>query len=240
MINADNTHEFRIDAIVEQALKLVGMMALEESASGPQWNLRAAFGRTQLEVILKTLPNEATILRRVEFYTVTLDAAEMGSQDDPITLPEDTIDVLGDGMYLRSGDTSETRVRQIDRETWHTSANKAEEGAPRRMFVDREGSSVKLYLLPLVTSSDIGTLRVMRNYLAANSTQGQYTPDAERYWMDYLQWELGSRFAAGTLPLQAADARKRAAAALAEALGKAKTQVAPRARYRHRTGWHGR
>src|SRR5262245_34981549 len=193
-VSPNNTNDFEIDTIIKLSMQLGGVMALEQAATGAQWEMRAAFGRHELDLILKKLPAGCRLTRNIELYPLTLTALTgYGGEGDPITLPSDTISIVGDGAYRETASGSETPVVQVDRETWQASGEKASEGSPTRMFVQR-GGTVKIYLLPKADTEN-AIIRLQRERLLADATGGSYTLDIERHWHDYLQFELGSRYA---------------------------------------------
>lgn len=230
-ISSANTAELTVNQIIRQALVSVGMMPMEAPMSGAQWNARAVVGRERLQLILGGLQSKQFLVRAVESYTHTIAAGD-GSEGDPIELPADTLDVIGDGMWARSGETNEHLVRQVDRDTWHGYSDKTTTGLPALLYVEKTGT-VKVYLLQPPGADEAGaTLRLQRQKLLANMTgaNGQ-TPDLERSWAPYLVAKLGEFFAAGTLPVQAAQARAEAQRAYLDAVPAAGSRVPQRVRY---------
>lgn len=224
-ISSANTAELTVNQIIRQALVSVGMMPLEAPMSGGQWNARAAVGRERLQVILGGLQSKQFLLRAVENYTVTIASGD-GAENDPLSLPADTLDVIGPAMWADSGQTSEGILTQIDRDSWHTYTDKATTGRPSMFYVEKLGT-VRIFLLSVPGSSEAGAvLRLQRQKLLANmvGNDGQ-TPDLERSWTPYLIAKLGEFFASGTLPVQAAQARAAAAQAYLDAVPAAASRV---------------
>lgn len=223
-IAASNTAELTIDQLIHQALMSVGMMPFEQAATGSQWNARAAAGRTELQLILAQLEAKQFFVRQVENYTLTVATGD-GAEATPISLPADTLDVVGDAMWLDSGATVEFPVKQVDQDFWHRYADKVTTGRPSFIYVSRLGT-VKLFLIqPPGTSETGATLRLRRQKLLANMVQaGSSTPDLERTWQPYLKWKLAEFFAGGSLPAQAALARANAQAAYSDAVPAAKNR----------------
>jgi hypothetical protein len=150
-VNASNTRELNIDELILRAAQLGGVMAIGQAATGTQWNNRAAFGRDQLELILKRMPTQTAIQRHEEWYTFTITSL-FGGPSDPIVLASDTVDVLGFAMYKETSTDNESRVEQVDWQTWQGSLDKAQAGRPTRFFVQR-GGTLQLYLLPVPSTA---------------------------------------------------------------------------------------
>lgn len=230
-VMATNTGELTIGQLIEAAARLAGIMPLEQPATGPQWEARARYARLQLGLIIDRLPATGKAMRDVEFYTVTLSA---GTAD--YALPSDTIDVYGEAAYLADGATTESPVSQVDREEWQGYPDKVTQSLPTLLFVDR-GAEVTLRLLPV--PHELATLRIQRQRLLADSTDGNATPDVERYWQDYLQYELAARFreATGQSAAQVKMMRDMAKENLGEAQTKARQTTPNQMVLEHPTGW---
>jgi hypothetical protein len=225
-VNASNTRELTIDQLLKRAMQLAGIMALEQPATGSQWNARAEFGRDQLDLILDKMPNQGVIVRQEEGYTLTLPvSSDYGGEDDPIDLPSDTVDVVGPAMYKETSTSTEQMVTPVDWETWQTSQDKTRTAAPARYYLKRAGT-VQLFLLPVPATSG-AELRIRRVKLLADSDVGSNTVDLERHWLDYLQFELAWRFAVqGSMPADRKnDLRTEAINAKNSALALAKQQL---------------
>ncbi len=188
-VMAANTKEFSVNELLELAARTAGIMAMEQPATGPQWEARAAYGRKHLDLVLRRLQADGKAMRDVELTTVAIVA---GTAE--YTLAVDTVDVYGEAMLLPSGSSTENVVQQVDRETWHTYPDKVSQSEPNLFFVDR-GASVVLRLLPVPATA--GSLRIQRQRLLANVTDGNATVDVERYYQDYLMYELAARFREG-------------------------------------------
>lgn len=235
-IATTNTAEFSIASILQLAAKMSGVLGLEEAAVGAQWELRAEYGRGQLELVLKALQSQAFLTRDVEFYTVTL-TDDFGGENDPIELPADTVSVEGTLMYRESADDPELQVTQVDREYWQTSLDKETTAVPTRVFVSK-GATIRLYLLPVPDTAG-ATIRIQRKRLLADSTPTSSTVELERHWQDYLVHELASRYALTVGELSKASALK----ALAEELKRLATSESAQgtnaqAQLNHSTSWN--
>lgn len=237
-VNASNTREFNIDQLIKRAMQLGGVMALEQVATGSQWNAKAEFGRDQLDLIIDKMPNQGIIVRQEEFYTLTLPvSSDYGGEDDPIDLPNDTVDVLGVAMYRETSTSSEQQVHPIDWETWQKSTDKETAGSPTRYHVKRAGT-VQLFLLPVPNVAN-ATLRIRRVKLLADSDVGSDTLDIERHWLDYLQFELAWRYSlqSSMPPANRAELRSSAMEAKQQALAIAKQQLPSFMELEHGTRW---
>ena len=192
-IATTNTEDFEVDRLLKRAAQTAGLMSLEQAATGTQWNARAAYGRDQLDLVLKKLPAGCPFTRNVEFHTITLAEGD-GAEATPLTLDADTITLSGIGMYREDADASESQVRQVSREEWQESNDKnADPGTPTRMYVDK-GATISVYLLPPAGTAG-ATLRVQRVKFLADARPGDRTLDVERHWLDYLHFEIAARYA---------------------------------------------
>jgi hypothetical protein len=230
-VMATNTAELTIGQLIEAAARLAGIMPLEQPAFGPQWEARARFGRLQLGLIIDRLPATGKSMRDVEFTDVALVEGTAS-----YVLDSDTIDVYGEAAYLGDGDTTESTVRQVDREEWQGYPDKTTPSLPTMLFVDR-GAQVTLRLLPV--PHEAATLRIQRQRLLADSTDANATPDVERYWQDHLQYELAARFreASGQSASMVKMMRDKAKESLDEAQTKARQATPNQMVLEHPTGW---
>lgn len=231
-----NTRELDINTLLKRSAQLAGLLALEQSATGTQWEQRAAFGRDQLDLILDRMPTQGIIVRDVELYTLTL-SADFGGEADPIALPSDTVDVVGVAMYRETSTSTEQRVEPVDREYWQASGDKDTTAPPTRYYLNRAGT-VELYLLPVPETAN-ATLRLQRKKLLADSNDGSKTVDLERYWLDYLQFELAWRFSLSTSMPAAnrGELRAQANECKAAALAAAKQTLPSHMELDHGTEW---
>lgn len=182
-----NTRELSITQLLVLAARTARIMSMEQVPQGAQWNARAAYGRDQLELILDKMPADGSMVRDIE---VTLIDIVAGTQD--YVLDADTVDVRGHGMFRKTGEDVGSTVSQIDREAYLATPDRTLQTTPSRFWVDR-GASVTLRLTEV--PADAGTLEVARQVLLADSSDGNATPDVERYWFDHLHYELATRFA---------------------------------------------
>lgn len=232
-VASTNTRELNLDQLMRRAMQTAGIMAFESviDANDEQWRQRSAYGRDQLEFILDRLQAEGVILRDVVRYPLTLVAGTAS-----YALPADTLDVHGDAMFQLDPTASESTVRPMDREEYHAISDKTSEGTPTRFWLERLGvCTVYLHQVPEAG----GTLYLQRKKMLADSKLGTNTPDLERYWHDYLQFELAYRYALAS-SLQADEKallKAEAAEAKVTAQNYARQFVPSQIALDHRTGW---
>jgi len=235
-IATTNEEDFEIDRLLKRSAQLAGIMGIEQAATGSQWNARAAFGRDELDLILKKLPAGCPFTRNVEFTTITL-AEDDGDPDNPIVLDADTIDLIGVGMYREDSTASETQVRQISRDEWQESNDKnADPATPTRMYVQK-GAAINVFLLPAAGTAG-ATLRVQRSRFLADARPGDRTLDVERHWLDWLHFEVAARYAlqAGKM-IKYNALRGEANAEILKTQAASSSQMNQQMSYDHETGW---
>ncbi len=232
--------ELNVNTIVLRADQLAGLMAPEQGFSGPTWNPRAAFGRDLLETILDELQTEGVFARGVSFTNLTLVAGTA-----IYALPETVFDVIEDGSYIAAGEdvdaaTAEMPVIQKDRETWQRIGTKSVESQPTLFFTDRSVFPIQVRLWP--TPSEAGTIRFQTHRLLADTTDGNTTVDLERYWVQYLMWELAHQLASSASHPESKCARLAQTAAMKKERAKAySNQGVPSQIYLdHPTSWSSR
>lgn len=191
-VASSQTHEFTVDRLVAQAYRLAGLMAIEEEPEGVQWEKRASFGRQMLEMLVKRLETEARLVRARRLIEVQL----VENQSD-YTLPENVMDVYGDGAYtepsaIPTAARFETPVRQISQEEWQRLGTRNTSGRPTLYFAQRAQAPLKVILWPAPDSASLGVIRFQVYEFLANMTDGAANPDLERYWALYLTYALGT------------------------------------------------
>lgn len=233
--------ELSVNDIVRRAYQLAGLMPAEQGTSGPTWAQKASLGRDLLETILDELQVEGVFARSVNFTSVSLTAEVY-----EYTLPDTVFDCSGDGSYIPASASDltradgETPVKQIDRETWQRMSSKAATGRPVMFWVDRSVFPVVVRMWP--QPDEAGTVRFQTFRLLADTTDGNATVDLERYWSQYLLWELAHQLASAAS--QPDGKCMRLAATAKDKLEKCKTYAAqsvPNQIYLdHRTSWSHR
>jgi len=122
--------------------------------------------------------------RDVEFYDITLTAGTT-----TYSLPASTLDVVGVAMFNLTGEDQQTAVQPMDRDAYFRLVDKTITGPPRQYFLHRL-QTLTLYVYPVPTSADVGTLQIQRQYALATMSDGNKTIDLERYWIPYFVWAL--------------------------------------------------
>lgn len=233
--NPSNTKEFDINALVLMAYQLTGLKNANESTSSPNWASQASMAMNFLEVIIKDLGAQGPFVRSVEFYDLTTVAGQT-----TYTLPADTIELVGVGMYLQDGQTTgQTAVNPISREDYQLLSNKTAQGRPYQYYQHRLATQT-VYLYPVPDSA--GTITFSRSRLFYDSTTGQYTPDLERHWSKFLLMELSGYLAmASSLPESRVKMYKdQAEEAKKTAMAQSKQRVSIQMHIAHRTPWSRR
>jgi hypothetical protein len=230
-----NTREFDIDTLVLTAYQYAGLVNEMQTAQGPQWDARSAYGRKQLEVIVDQLGAEGIYERSVEWYDLRVAA---GDRYTP--LPSDTLDVRGVAKLVQ-GDVNETLLdlEPMTRDRYNELPTVTASGTPGRFYVSR-GVPMNLYLWPV---PDVAcTIRVQRQRLSYDNSRGAASVDLERFWTDYLLNELASRLAlgAGLSVERAAMYAAKAISAKNAAKGKSSGQLPNQIEVDHRGPYRGR
>lgn len=190
-ISTSNTHELDINTLVLTAYQYAGVMNEMQTASGPQWDARSRYGRTHLELILDGLIADGIFVRSVELYELDIEAGATRT-----ALPADTVDVRGEAVLVGGeGDGTVTGIpiKAINREKYHGLILPEQTGATPSMFYVERTAPMYLYLWPVPDSAL--TIRIQRQRLSYDSTQGSATVDLERFWSEFIVHELAARIA---------------------------------------------
>ena len=141
-----------IDELVLDAWKYAGMVPVDTNTTEPQVAAKLSFGRRMLDIILDQMANVVDA-RVVDFYDVTMVASQQ-----TYTLPEEVIDVVGEGIYIPASESStetyssSTPVRSMSREQWHMLTSKDSTGTPVMMYAhrgDEDAYTIDLKVWPL-------------------------------------------------------------------------------------------
>lgn len=217
-VMATNTRELDIDTLVLTAYQYAGLMNEMQTAEGPQWDARSAYGRRQLELIVDALAADGIYERSMQTFEITV---PMGQKS--IQMPPDTVDVRGvTGNLLFDG--SESPLEALSRTEYFEIPTKDQAGPPCKFYLART-APMFLFLWP-VPDEDV-VVRVQRQRLTYDNSRGAATVDLERFWMDYLLHELATRLAlgSGVAVERAVILQTKAAAAKEKAKGKASDQL---------------
>jgi hypothetical protein len=113
---------------------------------------------------------------------------------------------------------------------------KSASNRPNIFFVDQQANPTQVRLWPV--PSEAGTIRFQGVRLLADVTDGNSTVDLERYWQQFLIFELGSQLAISANKLEHGGLLAQKAMKLLERCKAAANQgVASYIRLDHSTGW---
>lgn len=239
-VASTTTRELTIGTIVKRSLQLAGLLSAQQD---PQVD-DAALGRDLLEALIDNLQTEGIFARSVKFRDVSLTVGVYR-----YTLTQDVLDVIGDGMYIMAGETDatkadgETVVKQIRREEWHRLSTKAAQGRPTLFYCHRELSSVQVWFWPIPADAPVSGIpakvRLQLHRLLADNNDANATPDLQRYWVSYMQWQLAHDLgSAKGLPIERlAYMAGQAKSYLDKCRGYANQRPGARAYIDHRTPW---
>jgi hypothetical protein len=178
-ISASRTNELNIDGICRQAYRLAGLMGADMTLGGAV----LADLKVQLDLIVKGLAVHGLHEKVMDFEDVTL-----VTDDDTYSLSASTLDAVGVGTVVDEG----TIVSPCTREVLLVLQQGEGSGPPSHYFVDRSTTPISVVLYPPPSADQNGqVLRFQVHVLRADSTGGTDTADVERYFQQYLVWELG-------------------------------------------------
>lgn len=238
-INPSRTRELNIGRICLRAYQLAGLANEAQNISAD----KLSFAKDVLENILDGMEAEGLRARAVAFETVT-----MVSGQSVYILNPDVIDIVGIASYIDPSETDidhaggEMAVIPISREDWQLQTAKDATGRPIQFYAHRAASPVEMWVWPTPTDQDEGTIRLQIHRLAADSDDAAKTLDLERYWSQYITWELAHHVAmANTLNMGRVQYFRTIAAQHLEKCKSYSAQKTP-AQFvmAHRTGWNRR
>jgi hypothetical protein len=225
--------------IVAMAYRRAGLLSAYETPDVP----KATAARLLLDDIVKETSAEGVFAKSVRMTEVALIE---GSTD--YTMDGDVLDVIGTGMYIDASQTdiehatSETPITPMDREEWQRLSAKAATGRPYKYWADRSFEPIVLRIWPIPDAGNLGTMRVQTHRLPADVTGGDVTAPFERYWTQYLVWELAHQLAVdNTLTIERCTYLATIAQAkYKKAKGYSRQQQPSRAVLNHPTNWSRR
>jgi hypothetical protein len=191
-IMSTRTREISVRRLVEHAFKLAGLTELGQAVPERE----AIVARALLDEVVDGLEAEAIFARSADFHRVQLVAGT--SRYD---FPEDVLEPFEDAMWIDpnvpdpDAADGESVVRAIRQHQWHTLPTKAATGRPLLYYPHRAGSVVQARLWPTPDATTSGWVRFKVQRLRADSTDANATVDFERYWKEYLTFELAHRLA---------------------------------------------
>jgi hypothetical protein len=191
-ISTTAAKDLNIDKLVLLACRSAGLVHGTGSVSE---NQRLA-ALDLLEVIVNSTATQGRFARAMDFRYILLVSGQ--SHYD---LPTDVIDVVGYGAYIDPSQTatspsSEIAVSRLTRHDWEMLQGKNSTGTPQQYFVSRETDPAQVWFWPVPSSVEAGgSVRLECHRLRATMSEGQKTPDFERYWQDYFISQLAFKLA---------------------------------------------
>lgn len=187
-----------INQLILLALKRAGVLPIEARLSSANMAPKLEHGRATLNLIMDALATEGFVARTTGFHDLSLVAGE-----PYYTLPEDVLDVHDDAMFVPSENpdtkhtTGELVCKQIDLFKWSTLTVKGSISTRPQLYVTfRHGALVNLRFWPV--PSEAGVMRLNVTRLFGSSSDGNKSPDLERFWYDCLVWQLAYYIAVDT------------------------------------------
>lgn len=225
-----------VDDIVMRAYRLAGLLSAYQLPNAQQ----AADARLALDDIVKETAAEGLFAKSIKMTLVTL----VASQTDYVMGPQ-VVDVVGSGMFISDLYTdvahanSETPIMPMDREEWQRLSARAATGRPYRYWADRSVVPVTVRIWPMPDSGNLGTMRLQAQELPADVTLSSVTAPFDRYWTQYLCFELAHQLAvSNTLPIDRCTYLEAIAQTkFKKAKAQSKQQKPTQARLFHTTQW---
>ncbi len=158
------------DGLITEAAQRVGICPPD---GRPTQNQIQSLGNS-LNVLIKSLSLRGVLITATERYDITL-----ADGTASYALPDDTVDVLPDEMYVRStsgGINSDAIVENMARAEYMQLTDKATTGRPTRCLIERSTSAITALPWP-VPDSNVTTLTVTRIRLLRDMTTGTNNMD---------------------------------------------------------------
>lgn len=180
-----------INGLILLAYKRATVLPVEARLSGANMTAKLEHGRQLLDLILDGLATEGFLARTTLFYDLKMIPGESA-----YTLPDTILDVFEDAMFVPADSNVDTKntvgeliCKQVDMATWQLLTTKGSPSTRPLLYTSfRSGATVQLKFWPV--PSDEGTMRLKTVRLLAGNADGSKNPDLQRYWYDYLVWEL--------------------------------------------------
>jgi len=189
-IQSSRTDELTVDELCKQALELSNVTSPTQVAQPAQ----LAQARSFLGNILKEQQDTGQFARAVTFIEMTMVPGTY-----KYDLPTDTLDLVGDGMYINASETDltkasgETIVQEQTRESWQRNSAKNAEGQPTLYFINRAEVPNEVWLWPV--PDEAGTIRFQQHRLISDVSDGSATIDLKQFWMQYCVYRLAEMLA---------------------------------------------
>jgi hypothetical protein len=194
-ISTSRTNELTLGQIVKTAYVQAGLSPIEQSIN----QARSAHALLLLDTIMKGVQDEGIYARSVAFQTITLTVGTYVYTMDP-----DVLDVVGIGMWISADQAgsptaaNELPVKDVLRDTWQTQTSKDAEGRPIQYYCHRAEAIPQVWIWPKPSASEDGSLiRFQVHRLKADTSDANATADAERYWQQFLIYELAHQLSLG-------------------------------------------
>ncbi len=230
------TRQMDIGKICLMGYRLPGLVNENQSLT----DVKAVVAKDFLETIIDALQAEGLRARAIEFRNLTLVEGV-----NFYTLDTDLLDVIGDAMFIEADETDldqaagETPLVMIGRDEWQLLSDKSATGRPTMFYVHKTASPPEVRLWPIPDAQSSGTIRFQIHRLAADSNNSANTVDLERFFTQYLIWELAHQLAAhnslnmGRVNYFGSMARQKLEICKSYAGQRTNSQFV----VRHRTGW---
>jgi|WetSurMetagenome_2_1015567.scaffolds.fasta_scaffold147413_3 hypothetical protein len=186
-VSANPTPDFSRDQILEQAIRMTGILNTGKAPKQAEINLAAI----DFNLELQTLQAEGVILRTIERADLALVAgtAEYTLSSNIIDLELGQDDTIG--TIRGSTGAAETQVKTMSRgEYLQLAVKDTVTGLPARCYVEKQ-AQVKLIFWPIPDSST-ATFRYTGVRLLRGGDTGLVTMDLLRTWTQYLVFAVAS------------------------------------------------
>lgn len=194
-ISASRTNELTLGQIVKLGYVQAGLAPIEQSIN----QVKTTHALSLLDTIMKAVQDEGIFARSVSFQTITLASGVF-----EYTMDSDVLDVVGIGMWISADQASdptnavELPVKDILRDSWQTNTVKTSVGPPLMYYCHRAEAIPQVWIWPKPSATEDGSLiRFQVHRLKADSTDANRTADAERYWQQFLIYELAHQLSLG-------------------------------------------
>lgn len=171
-VSSNYSYNPDLEAIVKQAMRLAGLLSPDDSPSATE----VQAGAELLNSGLKNWQTAERLLRNVEKSVEQTLTAGTASY----TISNDTMDVeFPAAVTLTSSSTTEYPVERMTLDQYVRITNKAQQGVPTRLLVER-GPSVTLTLWP-TPDATVSKLRYTRSRLVRDLDAGTTADVQQRY-----------------------------------------------------------
>lgn len=192
-INPSSTRIIDIATIIRRSYQLAGLMNAIESTADPTWTSKVEMAADFLDMKLKALQSSSILEKHV-----ALEGIAVTGSDGSYAVDTDVLGILGNAMFAKTGDDTQTPVVPMAREEWQAITDKTSEGLPARYWFDRYNHAINLWPVP----QDNGTLTIQAHRLIADGNNSVYDVELERHWTEWLVYSLSHMLAlANGLPL---------------------------------------